>query len=137
MIPASKYRINGGFSSTAGRNPTANTNQYTNTVIIGCTNAQIIPRYEPAYLVLKSFFANFQTRCLFSYTSLIKLFCFFVFTDIIAPTDSQFLLCYFFKDAIPGHFWSFSEIVNSIPSGIGHSIPISLSSHASPPSSFG
>ena len=37
----------------------------------------------------------------------------------------------------PPHFWSFSEIISSIPSSIGHSIPISLSFQKRPPSSPG
>ena len=36
--------------------PFSNTNQYTNTVTIGWTKAQIIPRQDPANLGLKSFF---------------------------------------------------------------------------------
>ncbi|MPN30222.1 hypothetical protein SDC9_177685 [bioreactor metagenome] len=61
--------------------PNSNTIQYTISVTNGCINAHMIPKYDPAYLVLKSFFERFQIKVLLLYSSCTRvrtLFDFFV-----------------------------------------------------------
>ena len=56
---------------------------------------------------------------------------------LLSSLPTPILHNYLLSDLIPGHLVSFSENISSIPSGTGHSIPISLSSHIIPPSSLG
>ena len=55
IIPAINHNTNGLSPTSPLLNPTWNTNQYTAIVTRGWINPHITPRYDDAYLVLKSF----------------------------------------------------------------------------------
>ena len=103
-IPAISHNTNGyPFTSPlALRMPTVNTNQYTQIEMIGLTNAQSMPKYDPANFFLKSFFASSRISFLFFHMSCATLMAaslvsFFAALIIIpGPSDGY----------APLHYWN-------------------------------